>query len=73
MGYVGQEPVLFNATIRENMKFAKPDATDDEIKEALEHANALDFIMKIKGNDKQGGGLDTIVGGSGGSLSGGQK
>lgn len=31
MGYVGQEPVLFNATIRENMKFAKPDATDAEI------------------------------------------
>ena len=31
MGYVGQEPVLFNATIRENMKFAKPDATDEEI------------------------------------------
>lgn len=67
MGYVGQEPVLFNATIRENMKFAKPDATDDEIKEALEHANALDFINKIST------GLDTIVGGSGGSLSGGQK
>lgn len=31
IGYVGQEPVLFNATIRENMKFAKPDATDAEI------------------------------------------
>jgi len=31
VGYVGQEPVLFNATIRENMKFAKPDATDAEI------------------------------------------
>jgi len=31
MGYVGQEPVLFNASIRENMKFSKPDATDKEI------------------------------------------
>jgi ABC-type multidrug transport system fused ATPase/permease subunit len=49
------------------MKFAKPDATDDEINEALEHANALDFVNKIST------GLDTIVGGSGGSLSGGQK
>ena len=44
VGYVGQEPVLFNATIRENMKFAKPHANDDEIKEALEAANAWDFI-----------------------------
>ena len=35
---------MFNATIRENMKFAKPDATDEEIKEALEAANAWDFI-----------------------------
>jgi ABC-type multidrug transport system fused ATPase/permease subunit len=32
MGYVSQEPVLFNATTKENMLFAKPDATDDEIK-----------------------------------------
>lgn len=47
------------------MKFAKPDATDGEIKEALESANAWDFIQKIET------GLDTIVGGSGGSLSGG--
>ena len=67
IGYVGQEPVLFNATIRENMKFAKPDASDAEIQEALEHANAWDFIQKISTK------LDTIVGGSGGSLSGGQK
>lgn len=67
MGYVGQEPVLFNATIRENMRFAKPDATDNEIRDALNAANAWTFIQKIET------GLDTIVGGSGGSLSGGQK
>lgn len=67
MGYVGQEPVLFNASIRENMKFSKPDATDKEIIEALEAANAWTFIKNITT------GLDTIVGGSGGSLSGGQK
>ena len=35
MGYVGQEPVLFNASIKENMRFAKPDASDKEIEEAL--------------------------------------
>lgn len=38
---------MFNASIRENMKFAKPDATDKEIKEALEAANAWTFIKKI--------------------------
>ena len=32
IGYVGQEPVLFNESVRENLKYGKPDATDDEIK-----------------------------------------
>lgn len=67
MGYVGQEPVLFNATIRENMHFAVPGASDEDIREALVAANAWTFIQKIQT------GLDTIVGGTGGSLSGGQK
>lgn len=49
------------------MRFAQPDATDDDIKEALVAANAWDFIQKMDA------GLGTIVGGSGGSLSGGQK
>ena len=44
IGYVGQEPVLFNTTIEENLKFAKPDATRDEIEEALKAANAWEFI-----------------------------
>lgn len=44
IGYVGQEPVLFNTTIKENMLFAKPTATDDEIEKALKDANAWDFI-----------------------------
>lgn len=66
VGYVGQEPVLFNMSIRDNMKLAKPDATDAEIQDALEAANAWDFIQKITTK------LDTIVGGSSGSaLSGG--
>ena len=67
IGYVGQEPVLFNATIKQNMLFAKPDATDDDIIEALMMANAWSFV---KGMAK---GINTEVGASGGHLSGGQK
>ena len=44
IGYVGQEPVLFNTSIKENMLFAQPDATDEEIIQALKDANAWDFI-----------------------------
>jgi len=62
VGYVGQEPVLFNASIKENMLFAKPDATNDEIIQALKDANAWDFIQKKMGST----GIDTQVGGSGG-------
>lgn len=68
MGYVGQEPILFNTTIRENMLFAKRDATDEEITTALKDANAWGFIQA-----KMKNGIHTFVGGSGGSLSGGQK
>ena len=66
VGYVGQEPVLFNTSVRENMKFSKPDATDDEIVEALKMANAWDFIGSIEK-------LDMSVGPGGNQLSGGQK
>jgi ATP-binding cassette subfamily B (MDR/TAP) protein 1 len=45
IGYVGQEPVLFNASIKENMLFAKPDATEEEIIQALKDANAWSFIQ----------------------------
>jgi ABC-type multidrug transport system fused ATPase/permease subunit len=48
IGYVGQEPVLFNTSIRENMLFAKPDATEQEIEEALIAANAWDFINDLE-------------------------
>ena len=67
IGYVPQEPVLFNTSIKENMLFAVPDASDLEIEDALKAANAWDFIqstMKEKG-------IDTHVGASGGHLSGG--
>jgi len=57
---------MFNTTIRENMQFAKPGATDQEIETALRDANAWDFIA-----DKMSKGLDTEIGGVGGQLSGG--
>lgn len=67
IGYVGQEPVLFATTIRENLLFGKEDATDAEIEEALEKAEAVRFINNLP--DK----LDTYVGVGGGQMSGGQK
>jgi len=65
IGYVGQEPVLFNATIKENMLFSNPNASEAEIIDALKAANAWDFINEFDGK------LETMVGGTGGSLSGG--
>ena len=56
IGYVGQEPVLFNMSIRENIRFGKEDATDEEIKEACKEANAWDFISSFPD------GLNTVVG-----------
>lgn len=67
IGYISQEAVLFNTSIRENMLFAEPDATEDEIIDALKAASAYDFVMRLP--DK----LDNMVGGGGGQLSGGQK
>lgn len=46
IGYVGQEPILFNETIRENMLLGCPGATDQEIEYALEKANAMSFLNK---------------------------
>ena len=60
IGYVGQEPVLFNTTIKENMLLTKPDATEDEIIDALKAANAYKFIQKNMAK-----GIETIVGSSG--------
>ena len=44
IGYVGQEPVLFNMSIKENILYGNPDATDEEVIQALKSANAWDFI-----------------------------
>ena len=67
IGYVGQEPVLFNMTIKENLLMGKPDATDAEIEEALRAANAWGFVSE--GQE----GINAQVGAGGGQLSGGQK
>ena len=67
IGYIGQEPVLFSRTIKENLLLAKPDATDEELWEALRKANAEDFVRAFKD------GLDTHVGSTGTTISGGQK
>jgi ATP-binding cassette, subfamily B, bacterial len=67
IGYVFQEPYLFGLTIRENIRFGNPDATDEEIEAAAKAAYAHDFIMESPL------GYETIVGDRGVKLSGGQK
>ncbi|CAI2362575.1 unnamed protein product [Moneuplotes crassus] len=67
VGYVGQEPCLFNETIRENMLNSYPDATEDNIIKALEKAHAWEFVKNLKGK------IDHSVGSVGCLLSGGQK
>lgn len=67
IAYVPQEPMLFHRTLRENIAYGKPDATDEEIITAALQANALEFIEKLPE------GLDTIVGERGVKLSGGQR
>ena len=67
IGIVTQDTYLFNGTIRENLLYAKPDATEEELIEACSKANIYDFIQK---QDK---GFDTEVGNRGLKLSGGEK
>jgi ABC-type multidrug transport system fused ATPase/permease subunit len=47
IGVVGQEPVLFATTIKENIRYGREDATQEEIEEAAQEANAHDFISKL--------------------------
>lgn len=60
VGYVSQEPVLFNTSIKENMLFARPDASDDDIEKALRMANAWPFVSTMTN------GINTNVGAAGG-------
>ena len=67
LGYVLQTPQLFSGTIKENIRYGKLDATDEEIIHAAKLANAHDFISKLEN------GYDTFVGESGNKLSLGEK
>ena len=67
IAYVPQEPVLFHRSLRENIAYGKPDATDAEVAKAAKLAHAADFI------DKLPDGYDTLVGERGIKLSGGQR
>ena len=67
VGVVSQETYLFNGTIRDNLLYAKPDATEEDMVEALKKANIWDFV------EKQEKGIDTEVGNRGLKLSGGEK
>jgi len=67
IAYVSQQPMLFEGSIRENIRFGRPDATDMEVTEAAKLAQAHDFIMD------QPKGYETPVGELGGNLSGGQR
>ena len=67
IAYVPQEPLLFHRSVRENIAYGRPDATDAEIEEAAKKAGAYDFIVGLKD------GWDTMVGERGIKLSGGQR
>jgi ATP-binding cassette subfamily B protein len=67
LAYVSQQPYLFEGTIRDNIRYGRPEATDAEIEEAARLAYAHDFILA------QPSGYDTPVGENGVTLSGGQR
>ena len=66
LGYVLQSPHLFSGTVRENLQYGRPDATDEEIREALRIVHAQAAAERL-------GGLDGQIGEGGGSLSTGEK
>ena len=67
VGIVQQDVYLFNASIRDNILYGKPDATDEEIILAAKRANIHDFVLTLEN------GYDTVIGERGVKLSGGQK
>jgi subfamily B ATP-binding cassette protein MsbA len=67
MGLVTQDSILFNDSIKNNIRLGKQDATDEEIIAALKVANAYEFVAALPN------GIDTNIGDAGGKLSGGQK
>jgi ATP-binding cassette subfamily B protein len=67
IGVVAQDPFLFSATVRENIAFGRPDATDEEVAEAARLAQAAEFIEELPE------GYATVIGERGITLSGGQR
>lgn len=67
ISYVPQVPYMFNVSIMENIRYGKPDATDDEVMQAAKLANAHDFIMQMESS------YDTVLNNRGSNLSGGQR
>ena len=67
VGVVLQDPFLFSATVRENIAFAKPDASDEDVERAARLAQADEFIQELPD------GYDTMIGERGITLSGGQR
>jgi ABC-type multidrug transport system fused ATPase/permease subunit len=67
VGMVAQEPILFSTTIAENIRYARPDATDAEVEAAAQAANAHEFVERFPDR------YQTLVGERGVQLSGGQK
>lgn len=67
IGFIQQEPILFNTTIYDNIRYGRLDATFEQVAEAAQIANAHEFIMELPK------GYETIVGNLGGLLSGGQR
>ncbi|KAJ8299428.1 hypothetical protein KUTeg_023488 [Tegillarca granosa] len=67
IGFINQEPVLFATSVMENIRYGRPDATDQEVLEAAALANAHEFITKFPN------GYNTVLGERGVTVSGGQK
>lgn len=67
MGLINQEPVLFSGSIMENIRYGKPEATDEEVYQAARNANAYNFIQDFPD------GFQTLLGERGVTVSGGQK
>jgi ATP-binding cassette subfamily B protein len=67
IGVIAQDPFLFSATVRENLAFGRPDATDEEVELAARRAQAHEFIEALPD------GYETVVGERGITLSGGQR
>ncbi|WGU92968.1 ABC transporter ATP-binding protein [Paenibacillus dendritiformis] len=67
IGYVAQDPFLYNASIRENLLMVKPSATENELWEALDFSSAAEFVRKLPHQ------LETLIGDRGIRLSGGER